>query len=66
MNGKSNGPQAYKVVKMSRKKQMGPREPRGRSNKPMSIIRNGKQAKMGRRSPKKGISKWYGNQAKEA
>jgi len=37
---------------------------------PMEIIRNGNQAKMGRRSPKKGTSKWkskgYGNRVGEA
>ena len=37
---------------------MGPREPKEGSSKPIGIIRNGKQAKMGRRIPKKGISKW--------
>ena len=37
---------------------MGPREPKEESCKPMRTIRNGKQAKMGRRSPKKGINKW--------
>ena len=36
---------------------MGPRELR-ESSKPIGIIRNRKQAKMGRKSPKKGISKW--------
>ena len=37
---------------------MGPREPKEGSSKPMEIKRNGKQAKIGQRSPKKGISKW--------
>ena len=37
---------------------MGTREPKEESNKPMRIIRNGKQVKMSWRSPKKGISKW--------
>jgi len=45
---------------------MGPREPKEGNSKPMVIITNGKQAKMGQRSPKKGISKWYGNWAGEA
>ena len=43
---------------MPQRKQTGPRKPRKESSKPMGIIRNGKQAKVGRRSPKKGISKW--------
>ena len=37
---------------------MGPREPREGSSKPIRIIRSRTQAKMGQRSPKKGISKW--------
>ena len=37
---------------------MGPREPREGSSKHMGIIRSRKQAKIGRRSPKKGISNW--------
>ena len=38
--------------------QMGAREPREGSNKLMGIIKSRKQAKMGRRSPKREISKW--------
>ena len=57
-NGRNNGPWAYKIVKRPQRKQAGPREPKERSSKPMGIIRSGKQAKMGWRSPKKGISKW--------
>ena len=43
---------------MPQRKQTGLREPREGSNKPMGIIRNEMQAKVGQRRPKKGISKW--------
>ena len=43
---------------MPQRMQTGPREPRKGSSKSMGIIRNGKQAKVGRKGPKKWISKW--------
>ena len=43
---------------MPQRKQTGSREPREGSSKPMGIIKNGKQTKIGQMGPKKGISKW--------
>ena len=45
------------MVKKAPKKASGPRGAQEGSSKPMRIIRNRKQAKMDRRSPKRGISK---------
>ena len=41
-----------KIAKGSQRKQVDPNKPRERSGKPMGIMRNKKQAKMGQRSPK--------------
>ena len=58
LNGRNNSPRAYKIVKKTPRKANGPKELREGSSKPIGIIRSKKQVKMGRRSPKKGISKW--------
>ena len=51
-NDRNNSLRAYKIVKMPHRKQTGPREPKEGSSKLIRIIRNKKQAKMGRKSPK--------------
>ena len=56
-NGRNNGPWACKIVKRPQRKQVGPWELKERSSKPMRIMKNGKQAKIGQRSPKERISK---------
>ena len=46
-----------KIAKGPQKKQAGPKEPRERSGKVMSIMKNGKQARMGQMSPEKEVVK---------
>ena len=46
-NGKNNGPQACKIAKGLQIKKTDPKKPEKRSSKPMGIMRNGKQARMG-------------------
>ena len=44
-----------KESKRALRKQANSKKPKERSSKPMGIMRNGKQARMGRRNPNEGI-----------